>query len=231
MRFSVDEKVWEMFTSLVIGTVVARSIDNRASTEDIRIIMDGLVKHIRENKDVDSIASEPRLASWRSAYRKFGAKKYRCSADNLMRMVLKGDEISSKNPVVDLYNYMSLRHLVPIGGDDLEKIDGDMLLTRATGAERFVQFDSKTVSSPEIGEIIYRDEKDVLCRRWNWRECEKSKVTRDSRDVMLVIEGLPPLSYADIQEILKELAHSLKRACGGIIEGYIIDGNTKRIEF
>jgi len=50
-----------------------------------------------------------------------------------MKRVLKGNEIWQINKVVDLYNYISLKYLTPIGGEDLDKIKGDIYLNFAEG--------------------------------------------------------------------------------------------------
>src|SRR3989344_2939818 len=77
----------------------------------------------------------------------------------------------------NIYNYISIKHVIPVGGDDLDKIDGDLELTFAKGNEKFVQLNSSEIDHPKKEEVIYKDDKEVTCRRWNWRECDKSKMT------------------------------------------------------
>src|SRR5438105_2992612 len=55
------------------------------------------------------------MASWAEAYSRFGAKPNRtsCSAQALRKRVDKDGHIPSINPVVDLYNAVSLRFAIP----------------------------------------------------------------------------------------------------------------------
>src|SRR5205814_2380274 len=81
------------------------------------------------------VAVHPRIAAWRDAFSAFGARpsKFQSSVEALVRRARRGDELPAVNLVVGLYNATSLGHLVPIGGDDLERVDGGLHLRRASG--------------------------------------------------------------------------------------------------
>ena len=91
-------------------------------------------------------------------------------------MILSGIELKSINNIVDIYNYVSIKHMTPMGGDDLDKVDGNITLKFAEGTEEFKELNSDEIKNPKQGEVVYCDDKEVLCRRWNWRECDKSKM-------------------------------------------------------
>lgn len=78
--------------------------------------------------------------------------------------------------------------------------------------------------------MIYRDAEDVLCRRWNWRECDKSKMTAESRNLCLVVEGLPPVSAQELRRISAELGETIKGYCGGSTILHLIDRNALAVE-
>ena len=139
------------------------------------------------------MATYPAVAPWREAYRAFGVKpaKQRSSIENLLRSAVAGT-LRSINPLVDLYNTVSLRHLLPCGGEDLRAIAGDIRLTRAIGGEDFVPLGSAEPQPPQPGEVIYRDDVGIICRAWNWREAERTKLTEQTTDAFLCIEALPP---------------------------------------
>ena len=120
--------------------------------------------------------------------------------------------------MVDITNYLSLLHLVPMGGDDLTPVEGDIVLRFARGDEPFSPLGSGERQTARQGEVIYADDKDVLCRRWNWRESEKTKMTDATRDVLLVAEGLPPVTEGNIRGIVHDLRDRIRAHCGGEIE-------------
>ena len=61
--------------------------------------------------------AESHLAAWADVFQKFGAKPKRtpCSADALRKRVLRDGALPALDPVVDLYNAVSLRYAVPVG--------------------------------------------------------------------------------------------------------------------
>ncbi len=57
-------------------------------------------------------------AAWDEAFSAFGAKAKRtpCSAQALRKRVLKEGSLPAIDPVVDIYNAISIRYAVPVGG-------------------------------------------------------------------------------------------------------------------
>ena len=227
MQFQVDETLFENFPGLVIGVVVAKDIDNSQDGGRAASFLHEQVKMIRNEWSHGRLESDPRINSWREAYRSFKArpKKYKCSVENMVRMILDGLEIPSINKSVDIYNAISLKHCIPAGGDDLDQVVGDILLTCAKGDERFIPLNGIDSIPPKPGEVIYRDAEDVLCRRWNWRECDKSKMTDESKNLCLVVEGLPPISKEKVEQVSTELSKEIERFCGGSAVIHLVDRN------
>ena len=228
----IDDAVFERFPALTIGVVVASGIDNRGESERAASLLSEEVARIRDTWTDERLQADPRIAAWREAYRAFGAKpkKHRSSVENMIRMILDGAVVPSINSAVDVYNAISLKHCVPCGGDDLNCVVGDIRLTFATGGERFVPLNGTEPVSPRPGEIIYRDDEDVLCRRWNWRECDKSKMTEASMNLCLVVEGLPPFTADDVGRIASELARAIETYCGGSVKSQLATREASSIE-
>jgi lysyl-tRNA synthetase class 2 len=232
MKFKIDSKILEQFPELNIGIVVAKEINNAAINDEIMDSIREESKTIRENFSKETLSANPRIGAWRKAYSSFGAKprKYKCSVENLYRMILEGIELRHINNIVDIYNYISIKHMIPVGGDDIDKVDGDITLKFAIGNEPFTKLNSQEIENPKEGEIVYTDDKEVLCRRWNWRECDKSKMTEDTKNVTLVVEGLPPVTKQEVKTILKELSELVQRFCGGEIKTFILDHAMPEVE-
>jgi len=232
MEFRIDSAVLERYPGLTIGVVVATGINNRRSREQAAALLCEQVKMARGEWSHERLESDPRIAVWREAYRKFGAKpkKQRCSVESLIRMILDGVSFPTINVVVDLYNAISLKHCIPVGGDDLDHVAGDIRLTIATGDEQFIPLNGTESVSPRPGEVVYRDDEDILCRRWNWRECEKSKMTEDSTNLCLVVEGLPPVSAVEVRRISAELSELIEAHTGGSSVVHLVDRDRPRTE-
>lgn len=167
----------------------------------------------RALEDAHSSPASVDFTAWHEAFRWFGSKpkKYRCAAEALLLRVTGGGTIPSILPLVDLYNAFSIRSGLPIGGDDLSGVQGDVLLTFASGEESFVEASGRE-SSPRRGEVIYRDDAHVLCRRWNWRESAATLLAEGTREAILYVESLAGGDALD--ETLGDLAAALRESLG-----------------
>ena len=137
----------------------------------------------------------------------------------------------SINPLVDLYNVVSLRHLLPVGGEDLEKVTGPIFLTFAGDDEPPVPLlGERRERPPYPGEVIYRDGVGAICRRWNWKEADRTKLTPGTRDAVLVIEALPPAGEAEVIAALEDLAGLIERFCGGQCSQHLLGPDNARVD-
>jgi len=141
-----------------------------------------------------------KVEAWRAAYRAFGAKPQRTrpSVDALVRRM----PLPEINLVVDAYNAVSVRHGLPIGGEDLRRYNGAARLIRAAGDEP----SEEALGDPEIGEVVWRDDTGVTCRRWNWRQCVRTRITEETVDALFLLERLEPLSSDELAAAGDELS-------------------------
>jgi len=222
----VTEEVFSRFPEVVLGVVIAHGIDNSGDGAGLAGPLRQEGERVRATLAGAQIAEHPHIAPWREAYRQFGAKPkdYSSSIENLARRVLKGWSVPHVNPLVDLYNTISLRHLLPVGGEDLDRVQGDVLLTLATDQEAPVHLlGEPEARPPKPGEVIYKDDLGTLCRRWNWKEAERTKLTAETRNAFLVIEGLPPVGRDLVERAAGELGRLVREHCGGEVAVALID--------
>ncbi len=215
-----------------MGIVIVEAIDNEGTSEEIINLIREKEKEIRSNFNTETLSRNPKIDAWRKAYSSFGAKpkKYKCSVENLYRMILRGIEIRHINKIVDIYNYISIKYIIPVGGDDIDKVNGDITLKFAQGNESFTELNSEETKNPKEGEVVYVDEKEVLCRRWNWRECDKSKIIEGTKNVTLVVEGLPPTTEEKVERIIGELSRLVQKFCGGKVNHFVLNVNNPEIQ-
>jgi DNA/RNA-binding domain of Phe-tRNA-synthetase-like protein len=214
MRFLIADDFWQLFPEALIGVVLARGLDNaQAERPDIAALLAEAVAAAAGLGE--DIAVHPAVAPWRQAYQTFGAKpsKYRSSIEGLLRSARAG-RTRGVNPLVDLYNAVSLRHLLPCGGEDLAAVRGDIRLGRAIGGEHFVPLGAQEPEPPAPGEVIYRDDAGVICRCWNWREAERTKLTPATTAAFLCIEALPPTTAAELRVACDDLAALVRDKLG-----------------
>ncbi|MCR3907351.1 B3/4 domain-containing protein [Aeromonas hydrophila] len=159
--------------------------------------------------------TEAHLAAWAEVFKGFGAKPQRtpCSADALRKRVLRDGALPSIDPVVDLYNAISLAYALPVGGENLAAYVGTPRLVIADGNEAFdtMKEGAPAQECPEAGEVIWRDDLGVTCRRWNWRQGVRTRLDSDARQMWFILESLPEMPLAALQEAAARLVDGLRR--------------------
>jgi DNA/RNA-binding domain of Phe-tRNA-synthetase-like protein len=234
-RLTATPEFFELFPEARIALVIVRGIDNRPREGSpfaalLREAQANAVARLQGRP----LTEHPRIHCWREAYRAFGAKPrdYPSSIENLARRALKGEPLRSINPLVDLYNVVSLTHLLPAGGEDLDAIEGDVVLTRATAAELPVRLLGESEErAPKPGEVIYRDDRGAICRRWNWKEAERTKLTDETRSAILILEAIPPILVSELEAAAGELERLVLQNCGGWAKVEILDRQRSEAAF
>jgi DNA/RNA-binding domain of Phe-tRNA-synthetase-like protein len=221
----ISPEIFALYPGYCWGKVLCSGLDNDRAGEAVAKLLRQAEDRIRDDPELAEIAAHPRIASWRDAFSAFGARpsKFQSSVEALVRRARRGDTLPLVNPLVGLYNAVSLQHLVPVGGDDLDQVAGGLRLLRARGDEPYHELGTGQFDPPAQGEVIYADRAKVLCRRWCWRQGDETKITPRSRSVVLNIHGLPPARSADVEAAARELADLVPRLFGGRATWYLLD--------
>jgi DNA/RNA-binding domain of Phe-tRNA-synthetase-like protein len=215
--YSIADEVFLRYPGYSRGVVLAYGVTNGASVADLAVLLRSAEELLRSHTTSEIIGAHPRIASWRAAYASFGAKpaKFRSSVEAMARRVLRGEELASISALVDIGNMISLRHLVPAGGHAIDVVTSSLTLRPANGTEEFIPFGSDTVEHPEPGEIVFAEGNTVLTRRWTWRQANHTLLVPSTGAVEYNVDGLPPVSTTEVEDICCELADLIGRFCGG----------------
>ncbi|WP_431901202.1 B3/B4 domain-containing protein [Nonomuraea sp. bgisy101] len=192
----VDPEIFELRPDFAVLAMTAYGLRNGPTDDRSRAWLEEASSHAVRQEKIDP---------WREAYRAFGAKPQRTrpSVDALTRRL----PLPEINLVVDAYNSVSVKHVLPIGGEDLRHYRGAAHLMRAAGDEP----SEEALGTPDAGEVIWRDDAGVTCRRWNWRQVVRTRITEETTDALFLLERLEPLSLEELKEAGEELADLLIR--------------------
>jgi DNA/RNA-binding domain of Phe-tRNA-synthetase-like protein len=199
--------------------VEARGLVNTPSTEATSALLDEATARLTARLAGRAPHEDPHMVAWRAAYTAFGAKpsRTRNSAEALARRALSGGGLPRINALVDVYNAVSVAHLVPVGGEDADRIEGGMRLVRARGDEEFptAAAGEQVVEHPEPGEVVWCDGAGITCRRWNWRQGARTRLTEESRSALFLLEALAPMGAAGVEAAGAELAELVQKVSPG----------------
>ena len=230
-KFVIEDDFWNLFPSVRIGVVVCYGIDNTIKDKEKykEMILNSEKEALKHLKNAEFSSNEV-IKVWREAFQKFKTKKgARSSIEALLKRVHNGNHLGTINPLVDIYNSISLRYGLPCGGEDFDTFVGDIRLTKAVGNESFVTLGTDENAPPYEGEIVYKDNEGAICRCWNWREAVRTMLTENTNNAFLCIELADEKRYMEFENALKELAKTVQNDLGGTTQISILDINNKKI--
>jgi len=164
--------------------------------------------------------AESHMSAWADVFQKFGSKPKRtpCSADALRKRVIRSGTLPALDPIVDLYNAVSLRYAIPVGGENIAAYRGLPRLAVAQGTEPFdtIKEGEKIIEYPAPGEVIWCDDIGVTCRRWNWRQGIRTRLGIEAQQMWFILESLPQMPQEMLHEAGRMLTDSLEKMMPGM---------------
>jgi len=233
MQFSIQKELFDLLPDLTIGMVVAMGVNNTHPSKEIDDLLSQSVEEMKKSFVTEKAQDHPRIKPWRTAFSKLGisGSKFPSSIESMSRRILKGDPFPKINPLVDLYNSISLRYLVPMGGHDLDTLQGNIHLQFAEGWEPFTPMGGGETMTVPKGELVYRDDREVLTRNWVWRQCEKDKATEKTQNIFIPIDVLGEVGRERAEEIIQELSRLIPNYLGGTLVSDILNREKLSFEF
>ncbi|MET9834544.1 phenylalanine--tRNA ligase beta subunit-related protein [Streptomyces sp. NPDC006385] len=219
LSLTVSDDVRALAPGFTHVAIEAHGLVNGPSTEAGSALLDDAARRLAVRLDGRAPHEDPHMVAWREVYTAFGSKpsRTRNSAEALAKRALTEAGLPRINLLVDLYNAVSVAHLIPVGGEDIDRIQGGMQLVRATGEEDFVTVagGEEVVEHPDAGEIVWRDDAGVTCRRWNWRQGPRTRLTEETTSGIFLLESMAPMTLAALDAAAAELAELLEKFSPG----------------
>lgn len=219
-QFIAEESFWEIFPDARLGVLTVRRLDNSpqentAVAQALADAHEAALTHVPAETWTDNAV----VSRWRGAFQQFKTKKgARASIEALLKRVSNGNTIGSINPLVDVYNAISLRYGVPVGGEDLAAVQGDVRLTLANGGEAFRPLGSDSDDPALPGELVYKDDTGAICRCWNWREAERTMLTENTTDAIMVLEAVDASTDEMFWQATDALADAIRAQLGADVQ-------------
>jgi len=232
----VGEEIFERFPGYRRMVLLCEGMDNSKEVPFLLELLRKGEKQIREDPFLEKYKEHPSVAAWQEAFRSLGVNpnKYPPSMANLVKRVRSGKELPFINPLVCIFNIVSMKYLVPCGGDDLRHVKEKVLLCLASGGERYVPLGQPDMEEfPDAGEVVLKDTAsgEVFCRKWCWKNGERSKIDSDSSRVAINVDCMPPVEEATARAAAEELASLIKDHCGGSVSMHLLSPESPGVEF
>lgn len=217
IQFFHDAEVMAHYPQHYTGLIKVTGLDDRACLKKP-------TEHMRQALEAGaSVADiERRCAIWRGVFEKMGAKpKYKSSLASLYACFKERGKLYEINEIVDFYNHYSLYSANPMGAYDMDRLDGDLRLSFPGKGRSFSPLGNpKSPQTTKDREVGYSDGSKVTCRYWNLQDCDETKITESTRNILFMFDLVADHAngaeeqFRHISGAFNEVFSDLCTACG-----------------
>ncbi|PIZ51327.1 hypothetical protein COY27_03950 [Candidatus Woesearchaeota archaeon CG_4_10_14_0_2_um_filter_33_13] len=228
MKVSISKDVFKEFhPKLKVVLISMKGIDNQSKLEESQELLEEIKQFTKLTFNKDTIKNHYLVSPWALAQQAFGkkAKHYNTSAERLIKAVLSNKEIKTKDTLRNILQYLSLKHIVPIEADDLNKLEGDLFFSLATGREK-----AGILKKLNKNTLYYHDNKKVLGTKLDYWHNQKTLPDKNTTNALIHLEILPPLDQKKTEVLLKDTTSLVRNFCGGKIKIFSLDKKNSSVK-
>jgi len=234
MKFTIQPQVLQKLPDIKLGLIIIHNIDFQKNGEEMASKLQKSIEKARETYTPEDIQHSKDIKIWHEKMENVGIdwKNHTVSIESILkRIVVDKKDIGSINPLVDLYNSISINTLTPMGAYNLDQTFGDLTLDFATGEEIYRPLNNKKDEQCEKGELILKDQKESMCRYWVHKQSNTHKITPFTKNIIFRVEGIAK-SDTDFQEVLQLLEKEIhENFHPEKIVVHVVDKQNPEIEF
>ncbi|MBI2037619.1 MAG: tRNA ligase [Candidatus Magasanikbacteria bacterium] len=215
LKFEVAKEVLDLGVKIITARIV--DVQNIDLNSDFEVYKNEELEKIKGNWEGKKYKDDPVLEGFRDLHTKVGRsnRDYVASPEGLRWSFLERGRFPHINTLVDIYNLISLKTGLALGAHDIDKVQGNITLRLTKGDEVFIPLGKTEPTTIFPGEYGYvDDENNVICRL-EVLQVEPTKVSTNSKDIFVIIEGNVKTSPKYVENAAKEVCELITKFCGG----------------
>jgi DNA/RNA-binding domain of Phe-tRNA-synthetase-like protein len=172
---------------------------------------------VKRRFTLEDLKDEPVFRAYRDFFWRIGIDptKTRPAAEALIRRVLGGRALPRINTAVDAYNLASMKTCVALAAFDIGKLEGQLRMRFAEVGEAFFGIGMDKPVTTAGGEIVMADAARLVAI-YPHRDADYSRLTLQTKNLLLVSCGAPDISLAQLEEAANTASEFVIRFCGGV---------------
>lgn len=212
----IDLAVKEKFLGMKVGVAVIEGVKISKSNQDLEKLKAEIVKTTSQltMEDVDQL---PSIKTYRDIFKKFGVDWHsrHPSADALLRRIVQGKGLYNINTLVDAYNLAVLETKIALGAFDSDKLSLPVKLRFAKEKEQINLLGESEPTQINQGELVYSDQERIITLDLNYRDCNFTKITEKTKNIILYADGTPDISADEVMKGLEKGIELITQFNGG----------------
>lgn len=191
----IEKNVKEKFPDLNILVTSIKGVTVKKERDSLEMFKKEFISKIKSEYNLETLKDVPELRLYRDFFWAISIDptKTRPASEALIRRVIQGKPLPKINTLVDSYNLASMESRLPLAAFDHDKISDDLQLRFAEKGEEFTGIGMKKPVVLQGNEPVIQSG-DELIALYPHRDADKSKITLSTKNVLLVVCGVPGIS-------------------------------------
>lgn len=232
MKFRIQQEIFDLIPDLMVGVVIAKGVDNKNTNPQISALLDEAVAAAKLRFENIKVKEAAEILPYREAFQALGMNpnKFQCSVEAMFSRIAKGKELPHINPLVDLNNAFSLKHVIPMGTHDLGCSPEDIEMRYSVDGDTFLPFGANEEETVFPGEVVYAVGHQVRTRRWTWRQSEHGKITEETSYVFFPIDGFIGFNHDKVEQVTRDLSDALSKLFQCKVKTGFVDKQNRELD-
>jgi DNA/RNA-binding domain of Phe-tRNA-synthetase-like protein len=216
MALAIDPRLADRFPGLRVAIGYIDGVKVQRNDADLQEFKNEVLAEVKKKYNLESLKDVAVFRAYRDFFWKVGIDptKIRPAAEALIRRILGGKQIPTINTVVDSYNMASIKTEIALAAFNRDELKGALLMRAAEKGERFLGIGMNQPMELNGGEVVITDE-EKLVAVYPYRDAERSKVSETTRNLMILVCGVPGIDERLLNDAGKVAQDLVTRFCGG----------------
>lgn len=206
---NISEKIASSNPGVKFGYIVLENVEVGSSSKDLEELKAHVGSYAKARfSSIEELKEDENISGFRSLYKSFGSdpNSNLNSAEALLRRIILGKGLYDINNIVDTYNVTSAEFRIPMAAYDLDSVNGGIELRPASENEEIIKIGETTPTKTNGGEFVYADESGVICLDYNYRDSDRTKITENTKKMIVFVDGHESISKEYIKGVLAKAA-------------------------
>ncbi|MEE9564678.1 MAG: phenylalanine--tRNA ligase beta subunit-related protein [Candidatus Hydrothermarchaeaceae archaeon] len=210
----IDQSIKDRFPDLDVRFKKVEGLTIKRESDALEEFKSEIIEEIKDNYSLETLKDDPQMRKYRDFFWKIDIDptKIRPASEALIRRILQGKQIPQINTGVDAYNLASIKSGVPLAAFDAKRLRGELSMRFAAEGEEFLGIGMKEPKILKGGEIVIEDG-ETLVAIYPYRDADKSKITLETKEILLMSCGVPGVEYRKLEEAVNLAAEYLVEYC------------------
>ena len=223
LQVSWSAEVKKRFPDLMVCIGIINDVRPERHNDKVEGLKRALYEEVRAKHSIETLKDNATVRAYRDFYWKLDIDptKTRPSGEALLRRVLNGNDLPNISTIVDAYNLVSMKTMIPMSGFDRDHLKPPLQVRFANNDEAFIGIGMNKPMSLLEKMLVVADQKQVLCI-YPYRDSDSTKIAMQTKNAVIIGYGALGIPEGHLKKAVETTLSYIKQVSGGDTEAITV---------